>query len=171
MLSEKDYPEIYNNYVRLVPNGDIKEVLLKQREETVSLLSSISKETAGSAYAEEKWTVKEVIGHITDTERIMSERLLRFSRGDSTPLPGYNDEQYVREAEFNRFSMAELLESFSAVRGSTLALLKMLPGSAWEKEGTANNGRFTVRGLAAVIAGHELHHKRILKERYLASDS
>jgi len=162
-----EYPAYYGSYINLVPAGSLNEILSRQLEDTVTLLTGITEAQENFQYAPGKWTVKEVIGHITDTERIMSYRLLRISRGDQTPLAGYDDEEYVKEASFHSRSMSDLLEDFAAVRRSTIALLHGLPEGVWNRKGFANGGEISVNALAYIIAGHELHHIKLLKERYL----
>lgn len=162
-----EYPAYYRNYINLVKEGSLKEILLKQLEEMTILISHVNEEQAYYRYAEGKWTLKEVIGHITDTERIMAYRLLRFARGDQTALAGYDDESYVLEATFHSRSIPDLLEEFIAVRHSTISLIKSLPEKSWNRKGIANNGEISVAALAYIIAGHELHHRRIIEEKYL----
>lgn len=162
-----EYPAYYGGYINLVPKGDLLDILAKQLEDTTILLSDITETQSNYRYAAGKWTLKEVIGHISDTERIMGYRLLRISRGDKTPLAGYNDEDYVKEALFHTRSISELLEDFHAVRRSTFSLLRGLPETAWARTGIANNSEISVNALLFIIAGHELHHVNIIKERYL----
>ncbi|MET1014858.1 MAG: DinB family protein [Paenisporosarcina sp.] len=162
-----DYPTYYANYIKLVSEGSLKDILLKQLEETTALISNVNEEQAYYRYASDKWTLKEVIGHITDTERIMSYRLLRFARGDQTALAGYDDESYVMEAAFHSRSLSDLLEDFITVRHSTISLIEGLSEASWNKKGIANNGEISVRALAYIIAGHELHHRKILEDKYL----
>lgn len=165
--SREEYPAYYEGYIGMVPEGSLLDILSKQIDDITALFTGISEIQANYRYALGKWTLKEVIGHITDTERIMSYRLLRISRGDQTPLAGYDDEQYVKEALFQSSSIADLLEDFTAVRRSTLSLLKGLSEEAWNRKGFANNGEISVRALAYIIAGHELHHIKIIKNKYL----
>lgn len=162
-----EYPAYYGGYINLVPEGNLPDILSKQLKDTTALLSGITETQANYRYADGKWTLKEVIGHITDTERIMSYRLLRISRGDKTPLAGYNDEDYVEEASFHTRSISELMEDFQAVRRSTLSLLRGMPETARNRTGFANKSEISVNALLYIIAGHELHHVKILKERYL----
>lgn len=166
--TNEEYLPYYAQYIDLVPEGSLEDILVRQLEETTQLLSEISEEQANYRYAPGKWTLKEVIGHITDTERIMSYRLLRMARGDNTPLAGYDDEAYVKEASFHTRTLSELLEDYMAVRRSILSLLRGLPEEAWPRKGVANNSPFSVRALAYTIAGHELHHLKVIRERYLA---
>ncbi|OIK13382.1 DinB family protein [Bacillus sp. MUM 13] len=165
--SNEEYPAYYQTYIDLVPAGDLKDVLTRQLEETLTLLLGVTEKEANYRYAQGKWTLKEVIGHITDVERIMSYRLLRISRGDQTPLAGYDDEQYVKEALFRTRLLSSLLDDYKAVRNSTISLLNGLPHESETRKGFANNGEISVRALAYIIAGHELHHVNIIKEKYL----
>lgn len=165
--ANEEYPAYFGTYINLVPDGDLNDILLKQLDETISLLSDITETQENYRYALGKWTLKEVIGHITDTERIMSYRLLHIARGDTTPLAGYDDEQYVKVASFTSRSLSDLLEDFIAVRRSTLSLVRGLSEDAWARKGFANNSEISVRALAYIIAGHELHHVKIIKEKYL----
>ncbi|MBS4192051.1 DinB family protein [Bacillus sp. FJAT-49705] len=161
-----EYPAYYSSYVNLVPEGDIVSILSQQKNEMIELLKDMTEMQSLFQYDSDKWTVKEVLGHIVDTERIMGYRLLCFARGEASPLPGFDENAYVQNASFNILSIQELLESFSAVRLSTIHLLKSLDSAAWSREGTANGTVVTVHAIASIIAGHELHHRKILKERY-----
>jgi hypothetical protein len=162
-----EYPEHYRNYVNLVPEGDIVEIIESQLNDTKKLLADITKEQADFRYAEGKWNVLEVVGHVMDTERIMNYRILRMARGDQTPLAGYDDEKYVEESFYSTRTIADLLSEWTVVRAATVALLKGLPKGAWTKTGFANNGEFTVNSIAYIIAGHERHHVGLLKSRYM----
>ncbi|MGB3262024.1 DinB family protein [Paenisporosarcina sp.] len=162
-----EYPAYYETYIGLVPDGLLSDILNTQMDELLALLSDLDDAQANYRYAENKWTVKEVIGHITDTERVMSYRLLRIARGDRTPLANYDDEQYVREASFHSRSLQNLLEELKAVRYATLHLIKGLNEDAFLRKGVASNHEISTRALAYIIAGHELHHVNILKDKYL----
>jgi len=162
-----EYPEHYRNYVNLVPEGNIVEIIGSQLNDTKKLLADITKEQADFRYAEGKWSVLEVVGHVMDTERIMNYRILRMARGDQTPLAGYDDEKYVEESSFSTRTIADLLSEWTVVRAATVALLKGLPEGAWTKTGFANNGEFTVNSIAYIIAGHERHHVGLLKSKYM----
>jgi uncharacterized damage-inducible protein DinB len=163
-----EYGDFYAKYVSLVPSeGELVSVLRKQSDSTFGLLAGLSEEQANYRYAPEKWSIKQMIGHLTDNERIMSYRLLCFARGEVTPLPGYEENDYVNAASFERFSMKELLDHYKLVRESTLVLLESLPEEAWTMIGNANNAPISVRAQACVLIGHELHHMGVLQERYL----
>lgn len=170
-LEHNEYAAYYQPYVELVPEGDLIEILTEQMEETVVFLKRITNNQAEFRYAEGKWSIKEVVGHMIDTERIMAYRLLSIARGESQNLPGFNEEEYVQQAVYTRQSMDELLQSFSTVRQSTVVLVKSLSCEDWLRRGSANNFEITVRALAVIIAGHERHHTNIIRERYMNSDS
>lgn len=165
--TDDQYPVHYRNYVKLVPEGNVMEHLTEQVEKTIALLKNATEEQLNYRYAEGKWSLQEVVGHIIDTERIQCYRILRIGRGDQTPLAGYDDEKYVEEANFSERSITSLLEEFLAVRYATLTLLKGLQETAFSKTGYANNGEMSVNALVYIIAGHELHHLKIIKEKYL----
>ncbi|EJR64996.1 hypothetical protein IIO_01636 [Bacillus cereus VD115] len=166
-----EYNPYYSTYIKLVPDGDIIHILEQQMKETNLLLKDISDSEGHFRYAPNKWSIKEVIGHIADTERIMAYRLLSIARGETAELPGYNDDMYVLRAAFDKQSMQDLLTNLTVVRQSTVHLLKSLDKDAWLQRGIANNSEVTVRALANIIAGHELHHRQIIKERYFGSNA
>lgn len=162
-----EYSEYYHKYVARVPEGDVVAILATQIEDTITLLRNRTEEQALSAYAPGKWTIKEVIGHLSDVERVMSYRALRFARADATPLPGFDENTYAPAGEFNNRPLASLLAELAAARRATVALFAGLPDDAWTRSGPANNVSVSVRALAWIIAGHELHHRAILAERYM----
>lgn len=166
-----EYSPYYATYINLVSDGNIIHILERQIQETNHLLKEISDNKGLFRYAPSKWSIKEVIGHIADTERIMAYRLLSIARGEKAELPGYNDEMYVLKAAFDKQSMQDLLENFIVVRQSTVHLFKSLDKDIWLQRGNANKSEVTVRALAYIIAGHELHHLHIIKERYLDSNA
>ncbi|MGB2666466.1 MAG: DinB family protein [Candidatus Acidiferrum sp.] len=162
-----DYALYYENYVALVPSGDFLEILLNQQRDLVGLLSPLSEEQADFRYVPGKWSVKEVLGHITDTERIFAYRLLRIARGDQTPLASFEQDGYIRNGNFSSRKLADLLYEFSTVREATISLVRSLDDAAWLRRGTASQKEVSVLALAFVIAGHERHHRVLLEERYL----
>ena len=161
-----EYAAYYEKYVSLV-EGDVLETLARQGAETAALLGGISEEAANSRYEPGKWSVKELVGHVIDGERIFAYRVLRFARGDQTPLEGFDQDPYVAAANSDARTLASLAEEFAHVRASTLALLRSLDAAAWARRGTASDNEVSVRALAYILAGHEAHHVRILRERYL----
>jgi hypothetical protein len=161
-----EHAPYYSRYISLVPDGDLVELLRDQRGETVRLLRPLSEERARFAYAPGKWTVKEVVGHLSDAERIFAYRALRFAREDAQPLTGFDENSYVPAGRFNRRTIADLVDEFEAVREATIHLFRHLDDDALARSGPANNNPISVRALAYVIAGHERHHLTLLRDRY-----
>ena len=161
-----EHTPYYARYIGLVPDGDLVEILRSQQQETVRLLRPLSEERARFAYAPGKWTVKEVIGHISDAERIFAYRALRFARGDAQPLTGFDENSYVPAGRFTDRALVDLLDEFEAIRTATIHLLRHLNDEELARSGAANNNPISVRALAYVIAGHERHHVKLLRERY-----
>ncbi len=161
-----EYAPYYGKYVSLVPAGDILSALNLQLPETIALLSARTEHDGDFRYAPGKWSVKEALGHVIDAERVFSYRALRIARNDPTPLAGFEQDDYVKYGPFGQCSLASLLEEFTAVRKATVALFRPLDEAAWARRGVASNHEVTVRGLAYIIAGHELHHRRIFQQKY-----
>jgi hypothetical protein len=162
-----EYAPYYDRYISLVPGNDVLAALEDQRRQMLLLLSARTEADGDLRYAPEKWSLKEVLGHINDTERIMSYRALRISRGDATPIAGFEQDDYVRNSPLGRRPLADLIEDYIAVRRATVSLFRNLDEPAWTRRGVASNNEVTVRALAYTIAGHELHHRRIIEEKYL----
>ena len=162
-----EYDPYYEKYLSLIQGNDILAALDEQRRQMVLLLSGRTEADGDLRYAPQKWSLKEVLGHINDTERIMSYRALRISRGDATPIEGFEQDGYVRNGPFGRRSLADLIEDCIAVRRATVSLFRNLDEAAWTRRGVANKNEVTVRALAYITAGHELHHRRIIEEKYL----
>ncbi|HEX8176992.1 MAG TPA: DinB family protein [Pyrinomonadaceae bacterium] len=162
-----EYAPYYGKYVALVPEGDILTTLAEQMDSTVRELRGIGEERAAHRYASDKWSVKELVGHIIDTERIFAYRALRFARGDQTELPGFEQDDYIRHAGFDACPFEELVREFELVRGSNLLMLKHLDEAAWQRRGVASNAEVSVRALCYIMAGHVQHHMEILRTRYL----
>jgi hypothetical protein len=161
-----EYAPYYDRYISLVKGDNILDILDDERRKFVLLLSGRSEEEGNFRYAPDKWTVKELIGHINDTERIFSYRALRIARGDQTPMEGFEQDDYVRNASFNARTLEDLVEDYIAVRRATVSLFRNLSPEVWIRSGTASNNKVSVRAIAYTIAGHDLHHRRILEERY-----
>ena len=162
-----EYAPYYATYTALVPDGDVRDHLRLQLHETVALLSGISDERASRGYGPGKWTLKEVVLHMIDTERVFCYRLLRIARGDTTPLPGFEQDDWVPQSGANGRPLSSLLLEFASVRAATLQLMDSLEPAAWARRGTASDKPVSARALAYICAGHERHHQRILRERYL----
>lgn len=165
--SNEEYSAFAEQYVKLVPEGDIQEILARLLGETTSLFSALSEDRAAHRYAPGKWSLKQVLGHLADNERIMSYRLLRIARGDRTPLAGYDENALMDGAAFDDFPLAVTLEDYVTARRSTLALLRGLSGEAWKRIGLVNERESSARAWAYIIAGHEIHHLNVVRERYL----
>lgn len=163
-----EYAPFYETYVSKVPAGDLLTILEEQHGETQRLLAGIPEAQALKRYAPGKWSIKEVVAHLMDSERVFGYRALRFARGDQTPLPGFDEKTYAAAGNFDRRSLKDLAAEFTAVRRASLALLGSFDTAELARRGTANNKEISVRALAYVIAGHERHHVEILRQRYLA---
>ena len=163
-----EYAPYYDRYISLVAGADILTALDAQRRQTMLLLSGKDEEEGNFRYAPDKWSAKEVLGHICDTERIFAYRALRIARADRTPIEGFEQDDYVKYGPFAKAPLEELVEDYIAVRRATLTLLRNLDEAAWARRGVANKNEVTVRALAYTIAGHELHHRRILEEKYFS---
>jgi len=162
-----EYAPYYERYISLVADGDIVGILGKQLEETLALIHGIPEARGGFRYAEGKWSIKELIGHVIDSERVFAYRALRFGRGDATPLSGFEQDDFVRGADFDKRSLNDLASEYGHVRRATISLFASLDEAAWNRRGAANNNEVSVRGLAFIMAGHERHHLEILRTRYL----
>jgi hypothetical protein len=162
-----EYVPYFGTYVNKVPAGDILEVLEAQRVETQRLLRSLTPAQALHRYAPGKWSIKEVVGHVADAERVFAYRALRFARGDETPLASFDENKWMPFCNFDARSMSDLADELDLVRRATLALFRSFDGPAIGRRGLANGNGVSVRAVAYIIAGHERHHVDILRERYL----
>lgn len=162
-----EFAEFYQTYIRLVVETDIVSALQDQLSELIGLFSQISDEYGRYAYADGKWTIKELLGHLIDGERVFSYRAFRISRADMTPLPGFDQEPYIKNANYDLFKISDLVEEFSHLRRSNILFFKGLDETGWGRIGTASGTPVSVRALAYIMVGHVRHHISILKERYL----
>jgi hypothetical protein len=161
-----EIPAHFVGYIERVPEHDPVMVCASQIEETMALLRGVSETDATYRYGRGKWSIKEVVGHLADTERIMSYRALRIARGDVTPLPSFDENAYVPVANFDNRSLADLVGELRTVRAATLALLRTFDADAWRRRGTASGKPVSVRALGFMIPGHERHHVEVLRTRY-----
>jgi hypothetical protein len=159
--------EYYFTYINQIPEGDICETLEAQLGETVTLLDGISEETSLRRYAPEKWSIRQVVSHLNDAERMFVFRALWFSRGFDSPLPSFDQNIAISAASADERSWRSHVEEFGTVRAATLTFFQNLPADAWSRGGFASGNRFTVRALAYIVAGHVRHHTNILRTRYL----
>ena len=166
-----EYPARYGRYIERVPEDDVCAAMVNQLEHTRACLSGIPESKVDWRYAPGKWTTREVVGHVLDTERIFGFRLLAFARGDALTFARADEELYVRNADFKRYSLGEWLDEFSQVRHSHVALVRHLPEDAWARTGTVSLGPISVRAMAYLMVGHERHHLGIIQERYLSGVS
>ena len=159
--------QYYFRYIDQVQGDDVLKVLESQVDEMLALLGGVTEERSLHRYAPDKWSLRQVLNHITDTERVFVFRALWFARGFDHPLPGFDQEVAVPFAQSDEISWARHVEDFRAVRQATLTLFRNLPAEAWTRSGVASDNPVTVRALAYIAAGHVAHHVAILRERYL----
>jgi hypothetical protein len=164
-----EYVSYFGKYISLVTGDDIVVTLGDQVANTLAFLRGLSESQGELRYAPGKWSIKEVIGHLIDSERVFAYRALRFARNDQTPLSGFDENNYIANSNFDLRRLADVADEFEAVRKANLHLLKNLDNEAWMHRGKANENEISVRALAYVIAGHELHHLDIIRSRYLKS--
>jgi uncharacterized damage-inducible protein DinB len=162
-----EYGAYYHTYVSKVPEGDILGILESQGRASVSLLAGLTDARADVDRGPGTWNIKEVVGHVSDTERVFAYRALRFARGDATPLPGFDQNEYMKVANFRSQALANLARELAAVRAATVALLRSFDAAAWSRGGVASGAEVTVRALAHIIAGHEKHHFDFLRAVHL----
>ncbi|MCU1265584.1 MAG: hypothetical protein JWM21_1902 [Acidobacteria bacterium] len=166
-----EHASYYERYTSLVTEGDIVSILTRQLDETLQLLRAIDETRAGYRYAPDKWSIKQLLGHVIDGERIFSYRALRFARDDKSPVVGFDQDDFVRGGDFDNRNFQDLIDEFENVRRSTIHLFKPLSDEAWMRRGIANDDEVSVRALAFIIAGHVIHHNQILTSRYLSEET
>jgi uncharacterized damage-inducible protein DinB len=162
-----DYNPYYDRYISLIANDDIVGVLEEQRKTSEKFLKTFTEKQGNYSYADGKWTMKEVLGHVIDTERIMAFRALAFARNEKQSLPGFEQDDYVAESNFNKRSLVDLINEFRTLRESNINLFKGFDAEILNRRGTASGSEVTVLALIYIIAGHENHHMKILKEKYV----
>ena len=160
-----EYSPSVETYLRRVPQGDIVELLASQIEDTLALVRPLSERDAGARRRPAEWNIKEVIGHLCDAERLLSCRALRFARGDAQPIPGWEQDDYVREANFTARGIKDLCDEFEHLRRANVALFRSFSAEAMARRGVANGKEVSVRALLYIIAGHELHHLEQMRQR------
>jgi len=162
-----EYFEYYGRYIGMVPDGNVCSILADEARITLDLLSKVSPDREGYAYAPGKWSIKEVIGHVTDAERVFAYRALSFARRDPAHLPSMEENEWADISNANQRTLVELADEFAAVRRSTVLLFEGFDDEMSRLRGTASGNEFSVRSIAYIIAGHEMHHRGVLQERYL----
>ena len=161
-----EYPDFFSHYVGAVPDGDIRQTLPAASREMEAFYLAIPEGRSIETYAPGKWTIREVAGHVADSERVFAYRALRFGRGDRTPLPGFDQEVFVPNSNVAERPWSEILDDLFTVRRSNLNLFRSFRDGDWERRGEASGAEISVRAWAWVIVGHELHHRAVLRERY-----
>lgn len=162
--------DYYHGYIRQVPAGeDLPQAALQEMETLRSLLAGVPEEASARGYAPGKWSIREVVGHVADVERIMSVRALRFARGDESALPGMEQDPYVAASGHGERSLESLLDELETIRHATVSLMRSFDETALDRSGEASGARATVRAVCYLTVGHAIHHRRVLEERYLAA--
>lgn len=161
-----EFGDHYAGYIAAVPAGDIRETLAREAAASAAFYGAIPEALAASAYAPGKWTVGEVLAHVADGERVFAYRALRFGRGDRTPLPAFDQDAWIPHCHAGRRPWAALVADWNAVRTASLHLFRSFEPEDWARSGEASGVEVSVRAIAFILAGHELHHRRILIERY-----
>ncbi len=162
-----EYPPFYDKYVQLSPEENILEFLEGQADNLELILTPLNEEDALYTYAEGKWTIKEIIGHLADAERLFGIRALRFARNEKADIPQFDENRYVAEADFNSQSVDNLIEQFKAARLNNLLIFDSFQNIIWERKGTSGGGIFTVRAFPFITGGHAQHHINFMNEKYL----
>ena len=166
-LVNHNFAEYFNNYINLVEDGDILDVLETNKAEFKELFDFLTDEQANYRYAEDKWSIKELLVHMIDTERVFCYRALSIARNDKTDLPGYDHDEYVRNSDADNRSLCDISRDFYAVREATIHLFKSFNSAMLEREGSANKNPLTVTSIGYIIVGHANHHLKVLEEKYL----
>lgn len=163
----KDFPEFYRRYINEVIDKNIISYLSEQKTIAVSFFNSIGEEKSKYRYKENKWSIKEILGHVCDAERLFTARALHFARNEKQALPGFDEDEYVSQANFDKILLKQLVEDFSVMRDSNISLFNTFDAEIFERKGTANNTEYTVASILYIITGHLDHHIKIIKKRYL----
>ncbi len=165
--NKNEYASYYETYISKVPEGNILDLLRQQVNAMQSYVQNIPEEKGLFKYAPDKWTIKEVLGHINDGERIFGYRALRFSRNDKNQLPGFEQDDFVKESNFNEIKLADMLDEFVKLREANIATFKNFSEAMWTRRGVASKNEMSVRAVPYIIYGHVQHHLNVLQEKYL----
>ena len=166
-LKDNEYAVFYKNYIKGLGNVDLFEILNASLEDTLNTLQNLSEEKLTYRYAEGKWTIKELLQHIIDAERVLSYRALRFSRNDTSELQGFDEDWYVNNSNGNDRNFKDLLAEFAQIRKASISLFTSFTTEMLTMSGSANGSKVTVRALGFIIAGHQMHHLKVIKGKYL----
>ncbi len=163
----KEYAKYYQSYIELVPSGNILEIFEKQNAQFCEFLAQVNEDKANYCYAKGKWSIKEVIAHLIDVELVFMYRALRFSRKDSTNLPGFEQDDYIKNSDLSHLTLSELVEQFYHMRKASCALFKSFSQKMWSNNGTANGEPASVNAIAHIMIGHVIHHMKVIHSKYL----
>ena len=166
-VTSTEYRESYKHYIQLAPDLEITASLNKTHKDTIAFFENLPTGKLEFRYAEGKWTPKEVLQHLMDTERIFAYRALRIARQDSTPIPGFEQDDYVLPSKANDRTIQDLLEEYKSIRQASISLFKSFDEEMWARIGTASGSPMSARAAASILPGHELHHMQVINERYL----
>jgi len=161
-----EYSPNYMQYLKLLPGGDILEILEQQGRTTFELFNHLSEKNALYRYDPDKWCIKEIMQHLIDTERVFAYRALRISRADTTPLPSFDQDEFIRNSNALQRLLTDLANEYQSVRSASLTLFRALDEEMTLRMGTASGNLLTVRSIPCIIAGHELHHNNVVREKY-----
>ncbi|MDA8015845.1 MAG: DinB family protein [Thermoanaerobaculia bacterium] len=164
----EEYDPFYDGYIQTVPDGDIVDRLASELDSGLTFYGAVPKARRDYRYSDDKWTLREVLGHVLDTERIFSYRSMCIARGDQTALPGMDQDEYMAGADFGRRSWDSLMSEYEHLRRANLALVSSFGETELQRRGTASGLPISVRALVWILAGHEMHHRNVIQERYLA---
>jgi len=165
--TEKEYAAYFGKYIDLVPKGNVIKIMEKQNEQFCEFLAQVSEKKADYRYADGKWSIREVIGHMIDAELVFLYRALRFSRNDSTKLAGFEQDDFIAHSNYSQQSLTDLIEQFYLLRKTSVSFFKSLSKAMWSNKGTASGNQGTVRAIAFIMAGHVIHHMQIINKKYL----
>lgn len=163
-----EYDPYYSSYIDRVEGRQLSLILRQLRARTLEMLAGLTDEQAGYRYAPEKWSIKQVLGHLIDTERVFVYRAMSIARGESQSLPGFDQDEYVVTGGFDQRSLESLVAEYETVRNASIAFFESLDEASWLMMGTANDVAVSVRAIGYIVPGHEIHHLSVLEERYLA---
>ena len=163
----QEYPVYFNRYISLVPEGDVLMTLEDQAVRTVALLSKLSEEVSVYRYAPDKWSIKQVVGHVMDTERVFNYRALCFARGDQAHLPSIDQDQFAANANYHDRPLLDIMEEYGSIRRNTILLYRSFEPDDFTKMGSASDYRLSLGSIAFILAGHETNHINVIKDRYL----
>lgn len=162
-----EYRDYYGTYIDKVPEGNIIEIMLNENKKTMQLLRKVSEEKSAFRYEEGKWTLKEVLGHMIDVERVFSFRAYQFSRKDPQPLPGMEQEDHIEAYNYSGRTFADMLDEFENLRSANTGMFRGFTEEMGMRSGLASGFKFTLRSIAYILAGHEIHHRKFIEEKYL----